>query len=248
MNGGWTINLGGDLTNLTNDGANITGIENGLYDVTLSIGTTPYKATLKKVGDVAAPSLPESMYIIGDAINGWSDFVPMVKFNSQDGMFWIIRYLEAGKSFKFSPKAAWEGDFASLDSNTGFSVVSNNCQVAANGVYAIGVDFGGSKIVVEKAKVYGIGDAFGGWTAEMSSALYQESGKTLTVTATAAGNMRSYVASSILSASGDWWHAEFILKDGKIVYRADGGDPDAVPLTAGKKITLDFNAGTGTIE
>jgi len=55
-----------------------------------------------------------------------------------------------------------------------------------------------------------------------------------------------YAGSSI--ATTDWWTREFNIIDGKIEYRGNGGDQAAVPVTAGKVVTLDFNAGTGTIE
>ena len=48
--------------------------------------------------------------------------------------------------------------------------------------------------------------------------------------------------------NGDWWHAEFIPKDGKIVYREAGGDPEAIAIAAGQTLTYDFNAGTGVIK
>ncbi|MBQ3440204.1 MAG: hypothetical protein IJG35_09520 [Bacteroidales bacterium] len=97
-----------------------------------------------------------------------------------------------------------------------------------------------------KAKVYGIGDCFGGWSEAMSGALFAEENGTLTVTVPADGELRMYAASSI--ATSDWWTREFIILDGKIAYRGNGGDQTRVPVTAGQKVTLNFNAGTGTIE
>ena len=41
---------------------------------------------------------------------------------------------------------------------------------------------------------------------------------------------------------------ECIILDGKSAYRGNGGDQTRVPVTAGQKVTLNFNAGTGTIE
>lgn len=197
-------------------------------------------------GEGVAPTLPQTMFIIGEAINGWSDFVPMHAFHSQEGMFWIIRYLEADKAFKFSPVADWKGDFNQLDTNEGFETVDTNCKVTASGVYCIGVDCANSKIIVEPAKVYGIGDAFGGWEAQPVA--FQVEGQTLVGTATTDGNIRTYVDSKILSSTNDWWHAEFIPKDGAIVYRETGGDPEAVAITADQKIIYDFNAGTAVIQ
>ena len=44
----------------------------------------------------------------------------------------------------------------------------------------------------------------------------------------------------------DWWKSEFVLsKEGKIVYRGDGGDMAAVNVTAGEKAYLKFADGTG---
>jgi len=186
------------------------------------------------------------MFIIGEAINGWSDFVPMHAFHSQEGMFWIIRYLEADKAFKFSPVADWKGDFNQLDTNEGFETVDTNCKVTASGVYCIGVDCANSKIIVEPAKVYGIGEAFGGWEAQPVA--FQVEGQTLVGTATTDGNIRTYVDSKILSSTNDWWHAEFIPKDGAIVYRETGGNPEDVAITADQKIIYDFNAGTAVIQ
>lgn len=197
-------------------------------------------------GEGEAPDLPENLFIVGDAINGWNDFVPMHAFHSQEGMFWIIRYLEENKMFKFSPVAKWEGDFYQLDTNEGFEIDGSNCKVTASGIYCIGVDCANSKIIVEPAKVYGIGEAFGGWGAQPVA--FQVEGQTLVGTATTDGNIRTYVDSKILSSTNDWWHAEFIPKDGAIVYRETGGDPEAVAITADQKIIYDFNAGTAVIQ
>jgi hypothetical protein len=46
----------------------------------------------------------------------------------------------------------------------------------------------------------------------------------------------------------DWWNSEFIVLDGKIVYRGRGGDQERVNVTAGGKVTLNFETGTGIIE
>lgn len=201
-------------------------------------------------GEGAAPTLPENMYLVGEGIVDWSTFVPMTPFHSQAGAFWAIRYLEAGKAFKFSPDAGWEGrDFYQLDYNEGVTVSGTNLVVEESGVYCIGVDYDNSKIVVEPAKVYGMGSAWGdNWTVQDASKLFTVEGKTLVGTATTDGNVRTYVDSKILSGANDWWHAEFIPKDGQIVFRGTGGDPDAVAVKAGQKIIYDFNAGTGVIE
>lgn len=47
-NDGWDINLGGDLSNLTQDGGNIASPGEGTYTVTLSLAELPYTATVVK--------------------------------------------------------------------------------------------------------------------------------------------------------------------------------------------------------
>ena len=201
-------------------------------------------------GEGEAPALPETMYIIGDGIGGWdwgADYiVDMTPVNGKAGQFWAIRNIEAGKGFKFCPVKEWSGDFTGLGEDSGYTVDSGNCFVAETGVYMIYVDVENKKVCVEKAKVYGIGDCFGGWSEAMSGALFAEENGTLTVTVPADGELRMYAASSI--ATSDWWTREFIILDGKIAYRGNGGDQTRVPVTAGQKVTLNFNAGTGTIE
>ncbi len=48
MNDNWDINLGGELSNLVGNGANIVTPEAGTYTVTLNLGKLPYSATVVK--------------------------------------------------------------------------------------------------------------------------------------------------------------------------------------------------------
>ena len=201
-------------------------------------------------GEGEAPTLPETMYIIGDGVGGWDwtgDYiVDMTPVNGKPGQFWAIRNIEAGKGFKFCAVKDWNGDFTGLGEDSGYTVDSGNCFVAETGVYMIYVDVENKKLCVEPAKVYGIGDCFGAWDQAMENALFTAADGKLSITVPNAGELRIYAASSI--ATSDWWTREFIILDGKIAYRGNGGDQERVPVTAGQKVTLDFNAGTGTIE
>ena len=127
--------------------------------------------------------------------------------------------------------------------NEGFTTPNNN-QVAEDGLYMIFVDVEGKAVTVEPAQVYGMGDCWGNWTVDTNAF---EISTVATATLPNAGNLRMYAYSS-KHASSDWWQMEFNIYDGKIVYRATGGDQAAVPATAGQTVTLDFNKGTGTIK
>jgi hypothetical protein len=201
-------------------------------------------------GEGEASDLPETMYIIGDAVGGWdwaTNAVDMIPVHGKPGQFWAIRPLAANTPFKFCAVKAWSGDFTGLGDDTGYSVENNNCVVAETGVYMIYVDVENKKLCVEPAKVYGIGECWGAWDKKMEDALFTvtEEGKVVGTTK-AAGKVRIYAESSI--ATTDWWTREFVFFDGKIAYRGNGGDQDAVTLEAGKKITLDFGAGTAVVE
>ena len=200
-------------------------------------------------GDGEAPTLPDNMYIVGAAVGGWdwaANSIEMIPVATKPGQFWAIRYIEAGQGMKFNSNKAWDGgQFGSLATNTGFENDGDgNLVVAANGVYMIYVDVENGKLCVEPAKVYGKGDCFGGWSADPVA--FTVEGNKVVGTTTGAGEIRLYADSSI--ATSDWWTREFVFFDGQIAYRGAGNDQERVTVDAGKKVTLDFNAGTATVE
>jgi len=198
---------------------------------------------------------PETMYMIGEAIGGWDwgadyivDMVPVI--NNQwggdaTGQFYAIRWLPAGKGFKFCSQKAWSGDFWGLEENDGFVEDGGNCTVEADGIYMIHIDLKNSKVHVEPARVYGIGDCAGGkWDENIEEVLYQADGQSLKLTLANSGSVRAYVASAIATSS--WWTREFAILDGQIVYRTG----DELNWPQGSKdqvVTFNFNEGTGSI-
>lgn len=200
--------------------------------------------------EVECPADEATLYMIGDEFGGWdwsSDgVVRMTPVNGFDGHFWAVRYITAGKGFKWCAKREWNGDFNSLGEEIGYTVSDGNAVVAESGMYMVYVDMENGKIAVEPAKVYGMGDCFGGWdTAKYPFAV---DAQTMTYTTTGSGELRIYATSDISPVGGDWWRMEFVILDGKIAYRGTGGDQERAQVAADKKVTLDFNAGTGTIE
>ena len=200
-----------------------------------------------------------ALYMIGEEFGDWQwsspDVVEMTPVHSHSGHFWAVRYITAGKEFKWSPVRAWAGsDFHSLHgSNNGFTIVNNNnARVAADGMYMVWVDMNLGNISIEPAKIYGIGNCFGSW--DMGLYPFSVENKKMINTTTHAGELRMYAGRANIappyggnSLDLQWWQTEFIILNGKIVYRGTGPDQTRVPVGAGRKITLDFNAGTGTI-
>ena len=236
-------------------GKNIKLAEAGDYKVVFN------PATLEVVINTVA--FPEHLYMIGAEFGGWDwnsdgvvEMTPVVYqptwgsgCDQSEAQFFAIRYITAGQGFKFCSQRAWSGDFWGLTTNEGFTESGGNCTVDADGVYLIHVDLKREIVHVEPARVYGIGNCFGGWNAAMENALFVADGKNLKATATADGELRMYVESSI--SNSDWWTREFIILDGKIDYRGDDegqGDQARVNIKNGQEVVLNFNEGTGEIK
>jgi len=197
------------------------------------------------------PIYPDNVYMIGSEFGGWdwnsSGIAEMIPVNGKEGQFWCVRYFSnPDNGFKWCAQRAWNGDFYSLGTNVGFTTRDGNAFISAPGMYSIYMDYTTSKITIEPAKVYGMGNCFGGWNSGQYP--FTVAGNKMKITTTAAGELRIYANSSASSIGGDWWRMEFVVLNGKIEYRGNGNDQDRANVTAGKTISLDFNAGTGTIE
>lgn len=259
-------NFGGTISALVSGGANIANTVNGVYTLTLTWtkATGKWTAAVTKTGDYVPPTYPDVMYLVGDATAyawatpGTATGAEMHKAAggvSFEGLYWKTLFLEGGKGFKLSnanwgsvnlgfADATYDADGVTVSDNGG------NMSVATSGMYTIVLDLrnNAKKVSVREAKIYGMGDAFGGWVADVAGNLFTTdlTAKTLTSPALpAAGNIRMYASHPWL---GDWWHAEFNVYGTTITYRNDGGDQTAVPGTAGQVITLHFDDNTGSIK
>lgn len=211
-----------------------------IYSNHIELIVTPYKQ--------AEPEYPDNLYMIGAEFGNWdwnSDgIIEMIPVWGKPGSFWCINYFSAGQGFKWAPNKAWGADFPELRQVTGYSVSDGNAILAADGLYVVYIDMAKGIIAIEEAKVYGMGDCFGDWTE--GSYPFTIKDKVMTYTTTGAGELRMYAGSTY--ATSDWWTREFIIIGGKIVYRGTGDDQERINVAAGKIVTLDFRAGTGSIQ
>ena len=137
--------------------------------------------------------------------------------------------------------------------------MDGNCKLAESGFYTVLVNGNENTVEITPAVVTGMGDAVftGGWDFD-SAQQFVAQGDKLVLTTSGAGELRlaskvvpSAAIEGVTTPNGwiDWWKTEFIFfEDGKIAYRGAGNDQARVQIEAGKKITLDFNAGTATVE
>ncbi|MBS2098944.1 SusF/SusE family outer membrane protein [Carboxylicivirga linearis] len=241
---------------------NFSVTEKGEYTITIEIDAANGDAKTVTIEEYT--QYPEAVYLVGDATAyGWDTpgtkaEAVMHKIAGGDanlGVFWKIAYLEADKGFKISA-ADWEspnvgfGEVTEFDAN-GQTVSDNggNMSITASGMYTIVIDLRGgtTKVSVTEVKVYGIGDAFGGWTEDVEANMFTVDNTAKTVTSPAlTGNasIRSYVDHEWIP---DWWNAEFVPNEGVIEYRNDGGDPSAIDGTTGQVVTYMFDDNTCSI-
>ncbi len=232
----------GKAFNVVQPGQNMTVPEAGDYKVVFNTSTREVT--------IIAVAFPETMYMIGQDFGAWdwnsNAVVEMVPVNGQEGQFWTVRYFTAGNGFKYCAKRAWDGDFWGLGTNDGYTESGGNCVVDKDGFYLVHIDVKNDFVHIEPARVYGMGDCWGGWDARNPAALFEADGNTMKATLLNDGEIRIYVESE--KANSDWWTREFIFFDGKIAYRGNGGDQERVRGSKDQVLTLDFNAGTADLK
>ncbi len=201
---------------------------------------------------------PTELYMTGDGVGldeenwNWYEPLQMIPVHSHPELFWKIVWMKGSGGFKIAPEPAWGNDFGitgSPDAEGVYSIGSDNIPVPATaGYYIVVVDFNNSTVQVTEPKVYGIGNAFGGWDTNQASNLFtiDNTNKVLKFdNLSADGELRMYASASTLVC--DWWQAEFIIIDGKIAYRGTGDDQTRVSVEQGNNVILNFKLNTGAI-
>lgn len=263
-------NFGGTLTALVAGGSNIANATNGVYTLSMTWkkSTGTWMARAVKTGDYVPPSYPDSLYVVGAATAiGWPVTGPgenkkaamhkVAGGGTTVGLYWKVLSLQGGQGFKIANKNWTAPNLGFADATydpKGVAVTdnSNNMSIATSGIYTVVIDLRNNKKIVSimPAKVYGLGDCFGGFDATNVDApanLFITNLTTLTLTSPAlkvAGNVRMYVSHPWIPA---WWNSEFNIYGTAIQYRNDGNDQVPVPGKLGQKATLHFDDNTGSI-
>lgn len=255
---GWKINL--DIDNLvkaevglgvtdgklSNTGGNIAETpKNGIYTITLtwkpSAGSVAnaFKHTVKMESELPTKTVLKGL---GEKENL---FIAIV-----GGEEWIVRYLTAGTKYTLVKTMGGEEIEFNNYATSNLTVDGTGFTVAENGLYLIYVNHieGKQAIKISNAEICGLGDAFGGWDSTSAGQVPFTVNPDGTVSAqtTAGGLLRTFVKVESFQA----WQSEFSISEGKITYRATGGDftaDTAATVTAGQTITYNFNEGTGSI-
>lgn len=211
---------------------------------------------------LAPVTTPEHLYVVG-GFCGWDwgnsfEFVPVY---DHPEMYWRMVWIdEAG--VKINTAQEWDGNEKGYNGITVAGDLAGN--ISANGdgnicsttpqwylmVVTASVSGRDIKYTVEfnEPNVYLIGDTFGGWDELMAGSKFDVpttmDADFVSPAFKADGEIRAYVK----VPGNDWWHSEFMVFNGEIVYRGKGGDQERVAGRVGQKLYLNFATGKGSIK
>lgn len=225
-----------------------------LHSQAINFTTTPYLDIL---------FAPETFYLFGDGVGriAQNNKLRFIKVHSEPGDSWIIVWMEATGTFKLTSDENYKGVIGKIgepvDGEYTLGTPDNRGEdipvPGTAGYYTVGVSLATNKLIIEPANVYITGPNIGEWPVssvkeENRFQLDADNKKMVLNRSVAGGELRLHVTHPYISGP-DWWHAEFMILNGKIEYREEGGDQERVNLEAGERtIELDFINHTGKIE
>ena len=221
----------------------ISGIND--FIVTLDVVNMSFKVAIKTI----------DLFMTGSNY-GWGDtWKQLTPIHSAEGEFWTIVYLEAGEQIKFAPQAGWGNDFggeATINDEAGAGLTADGTNLLAKnaGWYLLHVVNTTDRIVnVLAPNIYLIGGtaADGKWEVADVNKFTVPTGKDGEFVSPAFG-AADEVRMCVNFGGYDWWKTEFIVLDGKIVYRGSGNDQERVKVAAGQKAYLNFTDGIGSFK
>lgn len=222
----------------------------------------------------APVALPTELYMTGDmeGASAWGNWIKLVAATETPGKFWRVQYFQAGNQMKFNTMAGWGGETAYFD---GLIPDASKDFAGAGGVddgygnLNIGIGKTGWYTVVITAKLAGTAITY---TLEFFEVAVYLTGEPLTGAWGGEGDAYKFTAPvspaepfvSPATVGGgslrifakvpgiDWWKSEFVVFDGEIKYRENGGELAAqgfaTNVGAGKKVKVNFITGEGSIE
>ena len=214
-------------------------------------------------------TLPAQMFLVGDFASGssWGKWVEMIPVTDTPGKFWSVQYFGGNNVMKFNAQPTWDGNQVAYSEGLVPAVSASYAGVSGvddgSGGQNIGVKNAGWYIMVVTTElegkdlnytleflapdIYLTGDPSGGWDTFDDARKFtvpSGEGEFVSPAFVAGGALRM----CIKLPSTDWWRTEFAILGNKIEYRKNGGDQEAVNVSAGQKAYLNFLDGTGRIK
>lgn len=214
-------------------------------------------------------NLPSHVYTVGNFCDWkWDNCFDMVQVYGTEDTFWHLVYID-DSGIKLNSAAAWNG------SEVGYAgiTVSGDCKddIIDNGGNIASKNPGWYLVIVttsvvnreihydvqfNKPTIWLIGPAAGsddfaeeaeGWSFTVPTTKDGEFVSPAFVGSVPAGTDKG-VRMYVKIPGHDWWHSEFVTLDGKIKYRATGGDQDRATGNVGQQVHLNIAKGTGEIK
>lgn len=214
-------------------------------------------------------NLPSHVYAVGSFCDWkWDNCFDMVQVYGTEDTFWHLVYID-DSGIKFNTTAEWN------NSEVGYAgiTVSGDCKddiidkdgnIASKnpGWYLVIVTTSVVNreihydVQFNKPTIWLIGPAAGsddfaeeaeGWSFTVPTTKDGEFVSPAFVGSVPAGTDKG-VRMYVKIPGHDWWHSEFVTLDGKIKYRATGGDQDRATGNVGQQVHLNIAKGTGEIK
>lgn len=214
-------------------------------------------------------NLPSNVFVVGNFCDwDWAKSFDMVQVYGTDNTFWRLVYID-DSGIKLNTVAEWnksevgyagitvsgdcKDDIIDKDGNIASSKPDWYLVIVTTSVVNREIHY---DVQFNKPTIWLIGPAAGsddfaeeaeGWSFTVPTTKDGEFVSPAFVGSVPAGTDKG-VRMYVKIPGHDWWHSEFVTLDGKIKYRATGGDQDRATGSVGQQVHLNFAKGTGEIK
>lgn len=249
--------------------ANMITSDNSIVEGTAITSNVVSFSKIHLLYSLAPVTAPDDIYITGKFCGWtWDNCFTMLHNYGVDNVYWRMVYIDE-EGVKFNSAKAWDGNEVGFEGiNVGGDLADeikgNGGNIASSNpgwyLMIVTATVEGRKIIYDvkfnKPEVWLIGPCTGvpdwtekleGWSCTVPTTVDGEFVSPAFAGACPGGDgdgVRAYV----LIDEGNWWHSEFMVFDGKIVYREQGGDQDRVAGKVGQQLHLNFATGEGSIK
>ena len=214
-------------------------------------------------------NLPSNVYVVGNFCDwDWAKSFDMVQVYGTDNTFWRLVYIddsgiklntvaESNKSevgyAGITVSGDCKDDIIDKDGNIASSKPGWYLVIVTTSVVNREIHY---NVQFNKPTIWLIGPAAGsddfaeeaeGWSFTVPATKDGEFVSPAFVGSVPAGTDKG-VRMYVKIPGHEWWHSEFVPLDGKIKYRATGGDQDRAIGSVGQQVHLNFSKGTGEIK
>ncbi len=214
-------------------------------------------------------NLPSNVFVVGNFCDwDWAKSFDMVQVYGTDNTFWRLVYID-DSGIKLNTVAEWnksevgyagitvsgdcKDDIIDKDGNIASSKPGWYLVIVTTSVVNREIHY---DVQFNKPTIWLIGPAAGsddfaeeaeGWSFTVPTTKDGEFVSPAFVGSVPAGTDKG-VRMYVKIPGHDWWHSEFVTLDGKIKYRATGGDQDRATGSVGQQVHLNFAKGIGEIK